>query len=77
MNIDQWLQYGYKNGWCTAPLCITHDGLPTSETEDHQLEQDDICIAIIRLCDDHQHQTQITDNHTASQWRAHNLGLDE
>ncbi len=77
MNIDQWIDLGYRNGWCTAPLCITHDGLPTSAEEDQQLDSDDICITIIRLCDNHQHQTAINNNHSASQWRAHNLGFDK
>lgn len=46
----EWLNYGMKRGWCGVPVCITHDGLPASATEDdQQINGLDPCVHILRL----------------------------
>jgi len=77
MDFEAWLKFGYEKGWCGAPVCYTHDGLPTSEAEDNAwLEEGyDICLHIIRLYEDEQHKRDIEKNHSPSQWRASNRGL--
>ena len=34
LDFDQWLEIGVRSGWVSPPVCYTHDGLPTSVTED-------------------------------------------
>ena len=34
MGFDEWAMYGYQQGFCTPPVCINHDYLPTTATED-------------------------------------------
>lgn len=76
MDFETWLKVGYESGWCGAPVCYTHDGLPTSEAEDSVwVEGDDPCLHIIRLYEDEQQKRDVEDNHSPSQWRASNRGL--
>jgi hypothetical protein len=75
MTFDEWLQYGYKNNFCSPPVCEIHDGLPTTATEDEQFsEGSDPCIYILRLYDDNATSKGVEANHSASTWRATNLG---
>jgi hypothetical protein len=75
MTFDEWLQYGYKNNFCSPPVCEIHDGLPTTATEDEQFsEGEDPCIYILRLYDDNATSKGVEANHSASTWRATNLG---
>ena len=37
MNFTEWLTMGMENNWCGPLLCYTHDGLPTTETEDEEM----------------------------------------
>ena len=75
LDFDRWLEIGYKNGWCGAPVCYTHDGLPTTEEEDAEFEEHDPCISIIRLYWDETEKRGVEENHSPSQWRASNAGL--
>ena len=78
MNFDEWLQHGYKQGWCGPPVCETHDALPTTIFEDEQFEQgSDPCIHIVRLYEDLETKQSIEANHSPSSWRAHNLGWEQ
>lgn len=46
----RWLKKGVKRGFCSNPVCDTHDGLPMREEEvDAWDEGDDICIPAVRL----------------------------
>jgi hypothetical protein len=72
---DDWLKYGYVKGWCGAPVCYTHDGLPTTEAEDAEFEEGDPCIQIVRLYWDEDEKRGVEENHSPSQWRASNRGL--
>lgn len=76
MSFENWLRIGYDNGWCGAPICETHDGLPLSaEEEEAWVSGDDPCVHIIRLYDDEATKRGVEENHSPSQWRATNRGL--
>ena len=69
MAFDDWMEFGIKQGWCTAPVCLTHDGEPTTVEEDAEFEEgSDPCIHIIRMCEDGAHQQAILENHSPSNW---------
>jgi hypothetical protein len=75
-DFEAWMSFGYENGWIGAPVCYTHDGLPTSNEEDASFEDgSDPCMHVLRLYDDLDHKTQVEENHSASVWRASNRGL--
>ena len=70
MTFDEWHNIGISNNWCGPAVCYTHDGLPTSETEDEQFDEgDDICIHIVRLYENEDQRTLIETNHSPSIWR--------
>lgn len=73
MTMDAWLEFGYRNGYCTPPVCYTHDGLPTSVFEDTEFEEGDPCVYVIRLFEDKDEKRAVEANHTPSVWRAINL----
>lgn len=75
IDFESWLAEGYRNGWVGPPVCETHDGLPTSETEDLDLEDGEPCLHIMRLYDSPEHKRDVEQNHSPSQWRASNRGL--
>lgn len=66
-----WMRYGIEQGWCGPPVCYTHDGLPTSPTEDEEFEEHDPCLHIIRLYEDDEHKEAIEESHSPSKWRNH------
>lgn len=76
MDFEEWLKVGYDNGWIGAPVCYTHDGLPsTAEEEDTFFDGGEPCIHIIRLYEDEDVKRGVEENHSPSQWRASNRGL--
>ena len=76
VSFEDWLEIGYSNGWIGAPICYSHDGLPTTEEEDNQwVDGEDPCIHIIRLYEDADVKRGVEANHSPSQWRASNRGL--
>jgi hypothetical protein len=76
INFDEWLAYGHGKGWITAAVCLTHDGTPTTASEDEQFENgDDPCIHGLRLLDSPEHRREVELNHGPSVWRASNAGL--
>lgn len=75
MTLYEWLEYGYKQGFCGPAVCYTHDGIPTTEQEDEQwLEGLDPCMHIIRLYEEESPKEDVEANHTPSVWRALNMG---
>jgi hypothetical protein len=75
MDFETWLKQGYDAGWIGAPVCWTHDGIPTTVAEDEEFEFSDPCIHILRLYDDPAVKAGVEANHAPSVWRASNRGL--
>lgn len=47
---DDWLEAGRARGWASRPVCSTHEGLPTTEAEDLELDDGgDPCMPALRL----------------------------
>lgn len=69
MTFDQWLKIGLAEGWCGPAVCYTHDGLPMSDAEADQFEENDPCLHIIRLYENEQQRSDIERDHAPSQWR--------
>lgn len=77
MGIHEWLEYGWKKGYCGPPVCYSHDGIPMADYEDEYFaEGDDPCLFLVRLYEDDDHREAVEDNHTASKWRASNVGWE-
>lgn len=75
MELEEWLEYGWSKGWITPPVCYTHDGLPTTESEmDEWNEGSDPCIHIVRLYEDQEQRRQVESNDPPTVWRASNRG---
>lgn len=75
LTFEEWAQYGWEQGWCSPPVCVTHDGLPTSDEEEEQImEGDDICVHVIRLYEDSQIASEVVESNPAVIWRATNRG---
>ncbi len=48
--MGEWLKLGIERGWCSEPVCSTHDGLPSTDAEGVQWEQGyDPCVPAVRL----------------------------
>jgi hypothetical protein len=74
ITLEDWLQQGIGLGFCGPAVCYTHDGLPTTMTEDLQFEEEDPCVHIIRLYEDEDTKASVEENHSPSIWRATNSG---
>jgi hypothetical protein len=73
---DEWYQLGVRSGWCSAIVCQTHDGTPTTATEDEDWGNgDEPCIPIIRMYHDEAERKAVEANHAPSVWRKSNDGL--
>ena len=72
MTFEEWVRYGLEKGYCGPPVCETHDGLPVSPQEESDFYDGEApCILILRITEDREHQAEIAENHSPSQWRAH------
>jgi hypothetical protein len=71
MDFDEWVKFGYEQGWVGPPVCETHDGLPFTEAE---AVQRDACVHILRLYEDAEHKAAVEAEHSPSVWRATNQG---
>jgi hypothetical protein len=72
IEFSDWITIGIKNGWCGAPVCSTHDGIPQSREEDEAWEEgSDPCVHIVRLYSDKDEKTAVEENHAPSVWRDH------
>ena len=46
----RWLNKGIEAGFCSLPVCDTHDGLPLEEWEFAYLDEGvDLCATVVRL----------------------------
>ena len=75
MDFDTWARIGYESGWCSPPMCYTHDGLPLTAGEEEELnEGHDPCIYIIRLYESVEQKKSCEAMNPAAVWRATNQG---
>jgi len=52
MTRDEWLNYGYEQRYCSAPVCDLHDDAPRTIAELNRLEDcQDECIYVVRIYD--------------------------
>jgi hypothetical protein len=50
LTVDLWLELGHMRGWCSSPVCDTHEGLPYTPDESDRLEVGDpACVYAVRL----------------------------
>lgn len=70
LDFDTWLKYGIDHRFIGPPVCATHDGTPTSESEDVLFDEGwEPCISVVRLYIDDDHAVQVEANHSPSVWR--------
>ena len=78
MTFDEWIKIGYDMGYCSPPVCSTHDGTPTTALEDEQWEEgDDPCLHIVRLYNSIEEKKSVEANYEPANWRASNLGWQQ
>jgi hypothetical protein len=75
MTFDEWIQIGFDNGWTGPPVCVTHDGFPSTASEDEEFETGDPCQNGLRLYGSPEEKRLVEENHAPSLWRASNVGL--
>jgi hypothetical protein len=71
MDYNEWIKIGLDAGWCGPAVCYTHDGLPTSQQEEWNADEDGeySCIHIIRLYENALQKSEVEENHAPSLWR--------
>jgi hypothetical protein len=73
MDFDTWVKVGYDAGWCSPPVCFTHDGVPMTASEDEQMtEGDEPCVHVVRLYESADQKKGCEANHPPAVWRATN-----
>lgn len=73
IEFEEWLRYGYAQGFCSPAVCSTHDGTPSTEAEDAEWEDGgDPCIHVLRLYESELHKKQVERNSPPAVWRATN-----
>jgi hypothetical protein len=70
MTFTEWLYIGIKRGWCGPVVCATHDGVPSSESEDAEfIEGMDPCQHIIRVYEDEKMKAAVDAYYQPYKWR--------
>ena len=50
IDFDEWMKYGYDQGWISDVFCDTHDGAPWDDDEMNQWESGgDPCAFCVRV----------------------------
>lgn len=71
ITFDAWIKIGLREGWVGPPVCVPHDGLPTSAQEDEAYsEGEDPCFHVVRMYEDESVKRDVEGNHSPSVWRA-------
>lgn len=77
MTFDEWIKFGFEQGFCSPPVCATHDGVPSSRVEDEEWEDGmDGCQHIVRLYEDTPHRKAVEANSFPVVYRANELGWE-
>ena len=66
MTAEEWLEYGFKHGYCGPPVCVMHDGIPATESEAFMLEDENPCIYILRLYENSATKSEVERQHDPS-----------
>lgn len=74
MTFDEWIKFGFDQGWCSPPICEMHDGTPMSEDEEVDWDEGEPCIHVVRLYESELHKKRVERNFSPAVWRASNLG---
>lgn len=71
MTFEEWFAYGLEKSYCGPPLCVEHDGVPTTEEEDEWTQEcgEMPCFSMVRLYSDDLERMLIEQNHSPSMWR--------
>lgn len=73
-DFEQWIRWGWEQGWVSPIVCNSHDGVPMSEAEEEEWEEGDPCIHVVRLYESDFHKKQVERNCPPAVWRASNAG---
>ena len=50
LSLADWVQYGLDKGWCSEAACATHDGVPCTDEELGEWQNDEPpCEFVLRL----------------------------
>jgi hypothetical protein len=50
MSFDEWLAFGQSQKWCSGTICVTHEGVPMTDSEETEWEDgNDFCQHVLRL----------------------------
>ena len=50
VDFAEWISVGIERGWCSEPVCATHDGIPRTEAEGLAWDDGwDPCENVVRL----------------------------
>lgn len=67
---DKWYEIGLRNSWISPSVCYTHDGVPSTSTEDEQWSNgDDPCIFIMRSYESIATRKAVEANFSPALWR--------
>jgi len=52
LTFEDWVTTGIENGWCSEPVCETHEGLPLTPGEETFFDLgNDPCVFAVRIWD--------------------------
>lgn len=71
MTFEEWLEYGQSRDWVGPAVCAVHDGVPMTEAEDLEWDEEGEapCHHILRLYEDVTVRQAVEENHSPSVWR--------
>lgn len=69
IDFDTWMEIGLRQGFVGPPVCISHDGLPTTAEEDELIDEEDICIHVIRPYRSVEERLAVETNHAPTMYR--------
>lgn len=63
MDFQTWLSIGREHGYCSLPVCQTHDGIPLARSEEDAWEEgDDLCFHVLRLYESGDQMNEVESN---------------
>jgi hypothetical protein len=63
MDFNTWISIGREHGFCSVPVCSTHDGIPMSDYETQLWDDgEDPCMHILRLYESEEQMDAVEPN---------------